>query len=252
MWGAGIMNAEWVLLTLLLSLLTSCSNSGATFGAPQDEVPEDELPQSEVPVPVNPKSTAPIRIMPLGDSITYGYPAYSYRCFLKASLALDDITMKSVGSVLGVPGCDDSQEGHVGWTIGEIKEGVDGQSWLESARPDVILLMIGTNDILRSSRPDSYRILLSTLIDDIHSRLPKVTLIVGTLAPIPGREGEVQIYNQIIQSVVIDKARGGMAASLADIHSSLGNSDLVDGLHPTQTGYQKMASVWRQAIISAR
>lgn len=90
--------------------------------------------------------------MALGDSITWGLkdPEYGgYRHLLGTLLANDGYSFEFVGSMQSGTGIAPSanNEGHAGWTIQQIQKGIDSQGWLETYRPDVILLHIGTNDL---------------------------------------------------------------------------------------------------------
>jgi lysophospholipase L1-like esterase len=110
------------------------------------------LPLAAVAVPAlaaAPTVAAPIRIMPLGDSITFGmgsttgsgYRAELWRRLVEQSGYGVDL----VGSARTGTLPDIDHEGHSGWTIAQLSDSVDG--WLAAATPDVVLLHIGTNDV---------------------------------------------------------------------------------------------------------
>jgi lysophospholipase L1-like esterase len=137
---------------------------------------------------------AAIKIMPLGDSITYGtpHPRYGgYRHALWTLLNGDGFRVNFVGSQHSGDGVipDPNNEGHPGWTIPQIKNGVDRNGWLEKTRPDVILLHIGTNDI-RYGYVQSAPSYLTALLDDILARLPRAHVIVAQIIPFQvGQDG---------------------------------------------------------------
>ncbi len=183
-----------------------------------------------------------LRIMPLGDSITFGWPdrAYGgYRHLLGKLLAKDGYVFDFVGSQRG------GNEGQPGWTIGQIKKGLDSEGWLETYRPDLILLHIGTNDIRQgnaASAPDN----LSALLDDILARLPQARVIVAQIIPFRrGSDPDHQSYNAAIPRIVASK---GPRVSMVDMESILSKGDYSDGLHPNSGGYDKMARAWEPAI----
>jgi lysophospholipase L1-like esterase len=100
--------------------------------------------------PIEPGKAA--KIMPLGDSITFGAPdpGYGgYRRLLATLLAADGQMIDFVGSRRSGYVAHPNNEGHVGWTIPQLKNGIDSNRWLEIYRPDLILLHIGTNDIFQ-------------------------------------------------------------------------------------------------------
>jgi len=188
--------------------------------------------------------------MPLGDSITLGTPDQSYggyRHVLGILLAKDGYTIDFVGSQRSgnrsIP--DPDNEGHPGWTIAQIKSGIDVDGWLETYKPDIILLHIGTNDISHgnaASAPDN----LSALLDDMLARLPKVRVIVAQIIPFRrGPDQGHQSYNRAIPGIVASK---GPRVSVIDMQNILSMSDYADGLHPNASGYDKMARAWETAL----
>jgi hypothetical protein len=87
-----------------------------------------------------------IKIMPLGDSITAGDRYGGYRRLLYDLLTRDGIRFEFVGSLKGGDIPNAHHEGHSGWRIDQIESGIAG-GWLDTYRPDLVLLHIGTNDI---------------------------------------------------------------------------------------------------------
>jgi lysophospholipase L1-like esterase len=196
---------------------------------------------------------APIRIMPLGDSITFGtpHPAYGgYRHALWTLLGNDGFSVAFVGSqrsAFGAKGAipDPANEGHPGWTIPQLKKGIDTNRWLETAAPDVILLHIGTNDIrygYAAAAPGQ----LAALLDDILGRLPRAHVIVAQIIPFrSGPDQDHQSYNDAIPGIVAAKGR---RVSLVDMQRVLAPSDYADGLHPNAGGYDKLARAWEAGL----
>ena len=90
-----------------------------------------------------------VRIMPLGDSITRGWygSAYSwgYRKPLYVSLTNGGYNFDFVGGQTDGNFPDPQHEGHDGWQADNILPYLQG--WLNTHRPDVVLLHIGTNDV---------------------------------------------------------------------------------------------------------
>jgi lysophospholipase L1-like esterase len=173
-----------------------------------------------------------LKVTPLGDSITFGTrdPRYGgYRNQLGTLLTTDGYSIDFVGSRQSGNGVipDPDNEGHPGWTIPQIKNGIDSNRWLETYRPDIILLHIGTND-LREGDAASAPGNLSTLLDDILMRLPQTHVIVAQI--IPFRRGPDRVhesYNSAIAGIVESK---GPRVSMVDMQNILSPSDYADGL----------------------
>ena len=222
---------------------------------------------SETPVPqltatvtpscvVSPKTS--LKIMPLGDSITYGegIPSYGgYRNLLGALLESDGYIIDFVGSQKSAEDVlpDADNEGHSGWTILDIKRGIDSEGWLETYQPDIILLHIGSNDLIGTNdspygnsayAPND----LATLLDDILIRLPEAHIIVAQIIPTRwGSDSNHQNYNDALLKVVASK---GPRVSVVDMQNILSKSDFTTLYHPSPKGYDKMAHIWESAILA--
>lgn len=191
------------------------------------------------------------RVMPLGDSITdgYGVPG-GYRIDLEDGLLADGRRVDFVGSLSNGTQelADREHEGHNGWRIDQVAAGVEG--WLDTHDPDVVLLKIGTNDMVRGHDVARAPQRLGALVDRIAARAPSATVLVSTLAPLgwPDGEARVRAFNAELPALVQDRARQGQRVHLVDMHSALTRQDLSDGIHPSRAGYSKMAAVWRNAL----
>ena len=193
-----------------------------------------------------------IRVMPLGDSITYGIGSTShggYRTALENRLTRAGMRVDFVGSQhAGPAGADDDNEGHPGWTIARIHRHVDG--WLRTYRPDVVLLHAGTNDLWRADRAPGAAGRLSALIDRIRTDRPRAQIFVAQLigSSDPATQARIDRYNAAVATVA---ARKGSLVHLVD-QRGVTAADLTDLLHPRDTGYVKMAAAWFRAIRAAR
>ena len=190
---------------------------------------------------------APLKIMPLGDSITAGDRNGGYRRLLYELLSQDGISFAFVGSLKSGDVPDAHHEGHSGWRIDQIEDGIAG-GWLETYKPGLVLLHIGTNDIWQNRDLVNAPARLSALVDDILSRSSNARIIVSQILPMtndPNFEIEVMKYNAAIVDVVSSKSS---VVCMVDMHHSFSAGDLVDGVHPTQSGYAKMAGIWEPAI----
>ncbi|MEL7332385.1 MAG: GDSL-type esterase/lipase family protein, partial [Cyanobacteria bacterium J06560_2] len=208
-----------------------------------------------------------LEIMPLGDSITRGEDAQTsreqqngYRDNLAQKLNSAGISFDFVGSLNNGSGFDTDHEGHGGWKIAQLADSVNG--WLESFKPEVILLKIGTNDMGFSTTTVSSAVnQLNSLVDTIIAKRPAAKLIVSSIAPVnpsrfsnssivSGFQQRVAAYNAEIPDLVASKVTQGKNVRFADIFGALNsNQDISsDGFHPTESGYEKIANVLLNTI----
>ncbi|WP_250214303.1 lectin [Acrocarpospora catenulata] len=199
------------------------------------------------------ESNGGVRVMPLGDSITEGTQVPGgYRIGLWQRLASGRYTVDFVGSQFNGPGGlgDHDHEGHPGWRIDQIDANITG--WLRTYTPRTVLLHIGTNDVLQNFNLSGAPNRLSTLIDRITATVPNADVFVATIIPLSnsGQESAARTFNAAIPGIVQSKVNSGKRVYLVDMHSKLTTSDLIDGIHPTAGGYDKMAAAWYAALQS--
>ncbi len=201
----------------------------------------------------------PVTLMPLGDSLTFGYTdprLDGYRLQLWNDLTAAGYTIQYRGSVSNGDLPDTRNEGHPGYRIDQIATGADG--WLKNTQPEIILLLIGTNDVVLADHLAGAPDRLSALIDQILRDDPQVHLLVASIPPILWTNGVpwqdrdygalVPAYNAVIPHIVQAKAAAGMPVCYVEMHDALTPADLVDGIHPLPEGYAKMGDIWFRAL----
>ncbi|WFF03232.1 ricin-type beta-trefoil lectin domain protein [Micromonospora sp. WMMD964] len=203
--------------------------------------------------PASAESNGGVRVMPLGDSITEGTQVPGgYRIGLWQRLVNGRYTVDFVGSQFNGPASlgDHDHQGHPGWRIDQIDANI--VNWLNTQRPQTVLLHIGTNDILQNYNVSSAPNRLSTLIDRITTTAPTAEVFVAQLIPISNSNqgAAVRTFNAAIPGIVQSKVNAGKRVHLVDMHSALTTADLIDGVHPTAGGYDKMAARWYSALQS--
>jgi lysophospholipase L1-like esterase len=196
---------------------------------------------------------ASLRLMPLGDSITWGVGSpsgNSYRGFLWNELAAEGHTLDFVGSGRNGPMSDPDNEGHSGWRIDQIAGIAD--SVLAQYRPNVITLEIGTNDLNGNYQVPTAADRLSALIDQITADAPDATVLVGTLiVSTSGTEEQYRpAFNARIPGIVQAEQAAGKHVRLVDM-SALTAADLSDALHPNDNGFSKMADAFNSGVQAA-
>ncbi len=198
----------------------------------------------------------PVRIMPLGDSITDGTASGTagfggYRGPLHTLLTSAGYNVDYVGTLTnnGASIPDPNHEGHSGWRIDQLDSNMTG--WLAGlAAPDVVLMHIGTNDFGQGLDTANAITRLDALILDIATLQPYAHIIVTNLLA-RGEPQNTQIqsqFNPFVQTLVSAHAAAGRRVTFLDMRSAVPLSDMPDNLHPNQTGYNKMANAWLPAI----
>jgi lysophospholipase L1-like esterase len=207
------------------------------------------------------------KILPLGDSITWGvnYDG-GYRVKLFSNTITDKKNITFVGKLSNGPSTvsgttfPKNNEGHSGWTIQQIDDIVTGKAtdasysgkkMMVDQAPNIVLLHAGTNDTSRS--PTGMTDRLGALIDHIVGDGPNVLLVVTTIIPIKqGSYGTVgETFNKDVPAVVQKRIDAGKHVVLVDMFKTFPSAGLSsDGVHPNQQGYDWMAGVWYDAIKS--
>ncbi|MCX6896675.1 MAG: GDSL-type esterase/lipase family protein [Verrucomicrobia bacterium] len=225
-------------------------------------------------------TNATVKVWPLGDSITYGANvAGGYRETLYSNLTARGYSIKLIGTSTGnastlLSNADQAHhDGHSGYSItnavniddGAFRAGIyEGvESWHSSIDvPDVILLMIGINDLNTGYQVDTAADRLDLLVNRLFGYFPNTRILVASLSDAQQvnsyRHGAtndiaaaVSNYNAGMLSVVAAHRAMGQKIERVDMHSKLTLADLADGLHPNAGGYVKMGNVWADAIGEA-
>ena len=201
-----------------------------------------------------------VKIMPLGDSITDGYNvAGGYRIKLWADIQGIGKHIDFVGSQSNGPPAlgDHDHEGHPGWQCTDLIANID--TWMDSAKPKIVLVHICTNDIAGGASADTCISRLSTLIDKIWAKLPIAGKIyVAQVTPRTDNAAlndRTKEFNSKVPDLVAQKVVAGKNVHVVNMYgdpvtnpSGVMTTDLADGLHPNQAGYDKMGDLWFNAI----
>ncbi|MFF4209314.1 ricin-type beta-trefoil lectin domain protein [Streptomyces sp. NPDC001796] len=205
------------------------------------------------PSAVRAAAPALLRLMPLGDSITWGVGSPSgngYRGFLWNQLSAEGHALDFVGSGRNGTMSDLDNEGHSGWRIDQIAGIADGV--LARYRPNVVTLEIGTNDLNGSYQVPTATDRLRALIDQITQDAPDATVLVGTLiiSTSGTEEANRPAFNAKLPGIVQAEQAAGKHVRLVDM-SALTTADLSDSLHPNDNGYRKMADAFNAGVQAA-
>lgn len=202
--------------------------------------------------PAAAQAADPVKVMPLGASITWGTASSDgngYREDLRRRLADAGVTVDYVGSQQSGAMADRDNEGHPGWRIDQIAASVDG--WLATYQPDVVLINVGTNDTIQNYDLPNAPARMRALVQRIVAARPGIAVVLSTLVPSrdAGNNAEAQAFNAQLPAIARDEQAAGHRVHLADLNSSLTIDDISsDGIHPTDAGYVKLGNIWYSAL----
>lgn len=210
-------------------------------------------------------ATGDCKIVPLGDSITFGTPSnnggYRVELFIKAKTDNKHLTFVSGAAggaapngpaMVKVSGMDvafpRANEGYPGIKIGDLDTQRVANGKAFTNMPHIVLLHIGTNDMY-GGNPGAAPAALGKMIDDIATAVPNALIAVSSIIPLSSGNAAIMTYNATIPGTVAMKAGQGKHVIFVDQFKDFPASELVDGVHPNDSmGYPRMGSVWYAAI----
>ncbi|HEY8474697.1 MAG TPA: cellulose binding domain-containing protein [Natronosporangium sp.] len=203
-------------------------------------------------------SQAPVRIMPLGDSIT-GSPG-CWRALLWQQLQNTGYTNVDFVGTLPPQGCgfpyDGEHEGHGGFLVTNVAAQNQLPGWLAATNPDVVLMHFGTNDVWSNRPTDQILAAYGTLVDQMRANNPSMTVLVAQIIPMnPSTCGEcaqrVVALNNAIPGWAASKTTSQSPVVVVDQWTGFDTAtDTYDGVHPNAAGDQKMAGRWYPALTA--
>ena len=239
-----------------------------------------------------------VKILSLGDSITDGYwTSGAYRKYMYHDSEQMGYNIDMVGPKGGNSNTftyngqsvsyDDNNAGYSGHAIQEMttkehRSGIletiqatwyNGQNMIAAYQPDIVLLQIGTNDILSNYNDgitDRLENLVNVILQDLDA---DSTVFVSTIPDIDAYTradwlgsyginawgstqeekdrlmetvtGCIDTYNTSIYNLVLKMQGEGKNVQFADINSVVDyQTDLHDGVHPNEAGYENMGNYW--------
>jgi lysophospholipase L1-like esterase len=201
-----------------------------------------------------------IRIMPLGNSITYDNHSgdtrppserISYRYPLWQQLTNAGYSFDFVGSVTAGESFfpDPQNQGHPGWRDDQIADSV--YSFLQQNPADIILLHIGTNAL--NTSPNDVEDILDEIDRFEADSSMAITVVLARIINWAPWNPSVTTFNDNVEAMAL--ARTGDDIVMVDMEDGAGivyqiqpAGDMWDKLHPNDDGYAKMANVWFTAL----
>jgi hypothetical protein len=223
-----------------------------------------------------------VRIMPLGDSITAGFPGgsaatdlwvgYRRKLFKDLENASPNYGVDFVGgiSTFGATAWPDTDtpvdrdhEGHDGWCddntpfcnpSGGQTIAANVTTWLNQNPADIILLHIGTNQF--STDASGVNTILNNINTWAQANYPVTVFLARIIKTVNDfiPDADIAQFNTNVDA--IDGNRAAVKIYPVDQTNGAGLTytlgvDMGDSVHPNQSGYDKMADKWKADITAA-
>jgi lysophospholipase L1-like esterase len=183
----------------------------------------------------------PLRVLALGDSNTAR--ANGYRSPLKSRLDAAGLVTDFVGSKSSGP-VDGEHEGYPGEGVARIRERLR-QGILSDTRPDVVLLMIGANDLwvsLKDRRPTTDEAAgelvgrFDELLTQLAAQAPSCHVVVAKPTTPTNAARPLELFRAGLDRLVSERREKGQAISLVDCRGAAN-----DGVHFSADGAATLA-----------
>ncbi|KAF3044514.1 hypothetical protein E8E11_007486 [Didymella keratinophila] len=191
-----------------------------------------------------------VKVMPFGASIV----SRCWRANLQAKLRNDKVTnfdfVGSQKSTCDGTNVDQDHEGHPGSQAVDYVANGNLTVWLDQNPPDVILMLLGTNDVLigKKSTGDVVKA-YDTLIGQMRAKNPKIHIIFSNLLPLDtarwpriAADGIVNLNTAIRQYAPSKSTRDSPVTFVDNFTNFDPVKDTTDGEHPNDAGNEKMAT----------
>ncbi|HVY39269.1 MAG TPA: SGNH/GDSL hydrolase family protein, partial [Polyangia bacterium] len=225
-------------------------------------------------------AAGPVRIMAIGDSVTR---ATCWRDFLWQQLQqsyagkVDFVGTLQADYGCNVSGFDRDNQGYSSSLVTEVVAGVtnartcdpycpnmnDLQTAFAAARPQVVLMHWGTNDVWNGKSSSSITNAYSTVIDALRAANPSVVILLAQIIPMnvtgatcsgcscASCPTAIPALNTAIVTFAAGKATPQSPVIVVDQYTGFdATADTRDGVHPNTQGSQKMASRWYAALTA--
>jgi lysophospholipase L1-like esterase len=218
-----------------------------------------------------------MKVMPVGDSITDDCVTNgAWRLFLQPLLDTNSVAFTNTGRNLSFPGPGFNKrrhEGYCGAVVGPpgvfavytysttdayLQKIVSDALTITNSRPDLMLILIGANDIGRGRNPWTVATNdMPILLNIVFSNVPNANIFLAKMTTLQDANlgynvfaTNVPIYNNALQGMVNQRRALGQNVFLADMFSAVdyGTMFQSDHLHPNPLGLRAIANEWAARI----
>lgn len=217
--------------------------------------PSNPAPPTPPPTPVPPPTLRVTRILAFGDSMTAGTTSPAIVTSLTAGLPESYpfklqtlVTARYTAQTITV-----SNVGRAGEKVLDSETQTRFSDAVSEAKPELILLMEGANDLnnISGSVNDAITVIVGNLEEMVKEAGRRgIPIMVATLPPERlTKRSAAEFLPRFNDAVKVMAARKG--GILVDVNAQFPESLIgQDGLHPTEEGYQRLADIYLEAIKS--
>lgn len=127
--------------------------------------------------------------------------------------------------------------------------------------PDIVTILVGSNDIIDGVDPEEFESQLRDAIDRILDASPNAFIVMGNvpdLTQLPrfdeGEDSDVTLANIMTFNDIIDEVAAdfGILDKVVDLFSEMITADFVadDGFHPSDEGHERIAELFLDVILA--
>jgi hypothetical protein len=239
--------------------------------------PPNRITTQNIQSPTTTPPPANLRVLPLGDSITNGCWFKSYRPFLRQLIQGNAATQGytfvgtrndpsqgencNASTYDGIT-CTNCHEGRGGFTSSMILNGFTGtignppishnypgaSTIAGTTDPDVVLLHVGTNDVFSNISADT----TIQNIQNIASAFPNARVIVSQIIPYRNLDPVYQPGVDALNSRIANLTGSNIQVvnPRANPYNFNPTTDMLDLVHPNESGSSKIAQMFYDAIIN--
>ena len=149
-------------------------------------------------------------------------------------------------------------EGHSGAKATDYAKYGNATGWLQKAKPDVVLLHVGTNDAVAGTSSDGLLQAYDTLLGEMRTENPGIQLMLSQLIPIDparysqGAADRIRSYNGAMSEWAEKKNKTDSPVTVVDAYAGFDFQTMTrDGKHPNEAGDAFLAERYAPAIRRA-
>ncbi|RKU46248.1 hypothetical protein DL546_005710 [Coniochaeta pulveracea] len=200
----------------------------------------------------------PLRILPLGASITWGQASSTgngYRSDLRNLLVAGGNPVNMVGSRQNGDMVDNDVEGWPGYVIEQVYAKAKGKNSVGFWKPNVILVNLGTNDCLQDLDLADAGERMREMVEGLWVLSPRALVVLSSLILNKNEtvDERVEAVNKQYAALVSQLKGDGRRIAFVDMHGANGPTlaDMNDQTHPNDNGYSKMAKILYAGLVDA-